>query len=208
MCLAESAGISVARARLIDSDGLPVALIRRFDRAPGGGRLMYVSAATMIGSRRDDPAPHAYTELVDALRVHGAAVQTDIEELWRRIAFSTLITNVDDHLQNHGFLHADRGKWRLAPAFDLNPFPARARELKTWISEDRGPEASVDALMSVAPYFRMPLDRAKAVLGEVERAVARWREQGRTIGMSEVELEQFVDAFEHGERRAARRVGE
>jgi len=24
--------------------------------------------------------------------------------------------------------------WRLAPAFDLNPFPDRVRELKTWVS--------------------------------------------------------------------------
>jgi hypothetical protein len=45
--------------------------------------------------------------------------------------------NVDDHVHNHGFLHQNHGHWRLAPAFDLNPFPERARELKTWISEDR-----------------------------------------------------------------------
>ena len=37
--------------------------------------------------------------------------------------------------------HASRGQWRLAPAFDLNPFPDRVRELKTWISEDTGREA-------------------------------------------------------------------
>src|SRR5690606_38212842 len=40
--LAREAGITVADTRLIDSDGLPVALIRRFDRPQAGGRLMYV----------------------------------------------------------------------------------------------------------------------------------------------------------------------
>ena len=65
----------------------------------------------------------------------------DIEEPWRRIAFSILTTNVDDHLLNHGFLHVGRGQWRLAPAFDVNPFPDRVRTLKTWISEESGPEA-------------------------------------------------------------------
>jgi serine/threonine-protein kinase HipA len=58
--------------------------------------------------------------------VHGAAVQADIEELWRCIAYSILITNVDDHLHNHGFLHVERGLWLLALAFDINPFPDSA----------------------------------------------------------------------------------
>jgi serine/threonine-protein kinase HipA len=204
--LAAAAGIDAAQAQLVDSDGAAVALIRRFDRPDGGGRLMYVSAATMLGAEPSDPGEHAYTEIVDALRQHGSQTQADIEELWRRIAFSILITNVDDHLMNHGFLHVDRGQWRLAPAFDINPFPERVRELKTWISEDAGPEASIDALMSVIAYFRIANARAKEILGQVEAAVARWREEGRALGMSEDELEQFVDAFEHGERAAARKL--
>ena len=138
--LAAIAGIDAAKGRLIDSDGVPVALIRRFDRAKAGGRLMYVSAATMLGADPSDPNAHTYTEIVETIRIHCSNAQTDIEELWRRIAFSILITNVDDHLLNHGFLHIDHGQWRLAPAFDVNPFPERLRELKTWISEETGPE--------------------------------------------------------------------
>jgi serine/threonine-protein kinase HipA len=87
MQLASAAGINVPPARLIDSDGVPVTLIRRFDRTDKG-RLMYISAATMLGVDIGDPAEHAYTEIVDAIRQHGADAQADIEELWRRIAFS------------------------------------------------------------------------------------------------------------------------
>ena len=206
MRLARRAGIDAADARLIESDGESIAVIRRFDRPPGGGRLMYVSAATMIGAERGDPGEHAYTELVDALRQNGATPSADIEELWRRIAFSILITNVDDHLMNHGFLHVERGLWRLAPAFDLNPFPERLRELKTWVSEDAGPEATIEALMSVAPYFRLTSARAKAILAEVERSVAAWHDEGRAIGMTEADLDSFADAFEHDERIAAQRT--
>jgi serine/threonine-protein kinase HipA len=204
--LARAAGIAAAQARLVDSDGAPVALIRRFDRRDGGGRLMYVSAATMLGVDAGNPSENSYTEIVDALRVHGASAQADIEELWRRMVFSVLITNVDDHLRNHGFLHVERGQWRLAPAFDLNPFPDRLRELKTWISEETGPEATVDALMSVIAYFRISPARAKTILSDVERAVAGWRHEGRAIAMTAIELDQFADAFEHAERAAARRV--
>lgn len=205
MRLAASAGLRVAQARLVDSDGTPVALIRRFDRTPGGGRIPYVSAATLLGVDPADGQEHFYTEIVDALRRHGAAAQADIEELWRRMAFSVLITNVDDHLRNHGFLHASRGQWRLAPAFDLNPFPDRARELKTWISPETGPEATVEALMAVLPYFRIPKPRARSILGEIERAVARWRETALELGMASAELDPFADAFDHAEREAARR---
>ncbi len=202
MKLATAAGIHAAKAQLIISDGAPVALIRRFDRRDDGGRVMYVSAATMLGVDAADPSEHMYTEIVDALRVHGAAAQLDIEELWRRIAFSILITNVDDHLCNHGFLHVEHGQWRLAPAFDLNPFPDRVRELKTWISEKTGPEATISALLSVAPYFRIPAGRAKEILTEVDGAVSTWRKMGSALGMTKVELDQFSAAFEHSERRA------
>lgn len=204
--LAHVARIRSAEARLVNSDSMPVALVRRFDRNAAGERAMYVSAATMLGVERTAPEEHAYTEIVDAIRIYGAEVQADIDELWRRMAFSILITNIDDHLLNHGFLHDGRGQWRLSPAFDINPAPERLRELKTWISEEAGPEASIENLMSVIAYFRIPLKRAKVILGEVEHAVSTWREEGRALGMSEIELEQFADAFEHPEREAARRL--
>ena len=201
--LARMAGIAAADARIVDSDGVPVALVYRFDRI-GDRRIPYISAATLIGADSTRPGEHAYTELVDGLRQHGADAKPDIEELWRRIAFSILITNVDDHLHNHGFLHVERGLWRLAPAFDINPFPDRGRELKTWISEETGPAASIDALISVAPYFRLPKSRARSVLSEVSAAVAQWNKVGRKLGMTSRELDPFEDAFEHPERDAAR----
>lgn len=202
LTLAADAGIRAAHGRLVSSEGIPVALVRRFDRVDGE-RLMYLSAATLMGASAGGHAEHTYAEMVDAIRVYGAAPQEDIEELWRRIAFSILITNVDDHLHNHGFLHVERETWRLAPAFDVNPFPDKLRELKTWVSEETGPAASVEALMSAVPYFGLKLDRARQVLGDVESAVAQWRTRGAELGMTEAELDEFVDAFEHDERRAA-----
>jgi serine/threonine-protein kinase HipA len=115
-----------------------------------------------------------------------------------------LINNVDDHLRNHGFLHVAHGQWRLAPAFDVNPFPDRTRELNTWIAEVTGPAATVGALMSTAPYCRLSLPVARGMLAEVERAVSRWRVVAREIGMTNAEQDQFADAFAHPERGAAR----
>ena len=197
--LARLAGINAADARLIYSENLPVALIRRFDRLPGGGRIPYCSAATMLGVSGDDTEHHTYTEIVDVIRIHGAAAQQDIEELWRRIAFSILINNVDDHLHNHGFLYAGNNHWRLSPAFDMNPFPDRARELKTWISEDTGPTASLAALRSAAPYFHIKKARANDLITGVQNIIATWRTVGADIGMTPAELNQFSEAFENHE---------
>ena len=209
--LADRAGITAAQARVVDSDGVPVALVRRFDRLRHEAtaeeqRLLYVSAATLLGIPPADSADHAYTEIADVIRQRSADAAADLEELWRRIAFSILITNVDDHLHNHGFLHVEGDLWRLSPAFDINPFPDRARELKTWISEDVGPDASVSALMSTARYFGLSRARATSVLTDVEHAVASWQELATRIGFSRDETEQFREAFEHPERRIAQRL--
>lgn len=208
--LARHARITVADARLVDSDGISVALIRRFDRVHDASlgedrRLLFVSAATLMAIPPGDNGEHAYTQIADVIRQRSPEAISDLEELWRRIAFSILINNVDDHLHNHGFLHVEGDLWRLSPAFDVNPFPDRARELKTWISEETGPEASIEALLSTARYFGMSSNRAVAILGDVERAVARWRMVAATLGLTEDEIDSFADAFEHEERAVAQR---
>lgn len=195
MTLAKRAGITAADVRLIDSDGIPVVLVRRFDRRIGGGRIGYCSAATMLGASSDGSEQSYYTQIVDAIRVYGLHAQRDIEELWRRIVFSVLINNVDDHLHNHGFLYAGNGLWNLSPAFDINPSPDRVRELKTWISEDTGPESSLAAAESVVPYFHIKPQRAKQIIAEVEAAVATWRDVASNLGMTAREISDYEEAF-------------
>lgn len=208
--LASRAGINAAHARLVDSDGVDVALVRRFDRVRDSTtledrRLLFVSAATLMGLAPGDAGEHTYTEMADVIRQRSAEAAADLEELWRRIAFSVLITNVDDHLHNHGFLHVEGALWRLSPAFDVNPFPDRVRELKTWISEDAGPAASVEALMDIARYFGLTSPQAIRVLREVEHAVAMWQDEAARLGFTEDEIASFADAFEHEERVVAQR---
>ena len=127
----------------------------------------------------------SYTEIADVIRAHGHAPTQDTQQLWRRLVFNLLITNVDDHLQNHGFLHVARGLWRLAPAFDLNPFPDTHRESKTWLAEQDGPITDLPMLLARSAYFGFDTDRALAVLGEVYAAISKWRQValGPTVGL-------------------------
>jgi len=205
--LARKAGIEASDARIVLSDGIPVALVRRFDRHDGG-RIPYLSAASMLQASREED--HAYTEIAERILVVSDAPRRDLAELWRRIVFSMLITNVDDHLQNHGFLHVGHGQWRLAPAFDINPMPDKDRELKTWLTEDSGPSGSIEEALGAARHFHLTRPQALDVLASVYRAVLNWRDDARTphVGMTAREVAEFEPAFEHTELAAAKRLVE
>jgi serine/threonine-protein kinase HipA len=201
--LAQLAGIDAAPARIVSLADVPIAVIRRFDRDDEDGRIPYQSAATLLQASREED--RSYTEIADAIRAHGHAPTRDLQELWRRLVFNLLITNVDDHLQNHGFLHVEQGLWRLAPAFDINPFPDRERESKTWLSEEDGPITDIHMLLARAPYFALDKEQALAVLAEVHAAVSGWRRIARSagVGLRAQELDGFAAAFEHGQMDAA-----
>lgn len=91
---------------------------------------------SMLGAK--DNEMHSYLEMVDALWMYGANSHDSMTELWRCIVFTVLISNVDDHLRNHGFLYTGNEGWQLSPAYDLNPTPIdiRPRVLSTAIDRD------------------------------------------------------------------------
>lgn len=203
--LAAAAGIDAAQARIIYSDGAPVALIRRFDRTTGG-RIPYLSAASLLQASREEE--HAYSEIAERILSVSPDARRDLAELWRRIVFNMLITNVDDHLNNHGFLHTGHGQWRLAPAFDLNPFPDKGRDPKTWLTEETGPTGRIEDAMNVAGYFHLTDEEALRILREVHGSVSQWRRVARdtSVGMTAGEAAVFEAAFEHGEAQRARQL--
>jgi serine/threonine-protein kinase HipA len=204
--LAAAAGITVADSRIVMSDDVAVAVVRRFDRPKGSGRIPYLSAGSMLqASRADD---HAYTQIADVIKTRCVNPASDLEELWRRLAFNLLITNVDDHVQNHGFLHVEHGQWRLAPAFDINPFPDKDPELKLWLTGDSGPVDSINDVMHAASYFWLSEADARRVLNEVCAAILNWKAIAKSapVGMSSDDLDAFAPALENEQMRVAMKL--
>ena len=193
--LAERAGISTPNHELLEVAGKPVLLSQRFDRS-GSTRIPFLSAMAMMGAK--DGEPSSYPEMVDTLAAHGAQAKTDAHALYRRVVFNVLISNVDDHLRNHGFLRFRRGGWTLAPAYDLNPVPTdlKARVLTTNINLDEG-TCSVDLLEESSEYFGLTLDKARVIIGEVARATALWRDIAKEAGARPAEISRMASAFEH-----------
>jgi serine/threonine-protein kinase HipA len=204
LTLMERAALHPAACRLVVLDGTPMAVIRRFDRQPNGERLHYLSMGSVLQARRDED--HAYTEIADALRQISATPTDDVRLLWKRLVFNLLVNNVDDHLWNMGVLYAGDGKWRLAPAFDVNPFPDRARESKTWLSEDSGPITHLEQLLGACGYFGYARAAAEDAVAQIGSVLAGWRDVATStrVGLSEGEAEDFAPAFEHGDALLAR----
>lgn len=193
--LARRAGIDTPDFRIETIAGRAVLILRRFDRR-GDVRVPFLSAMSMIGA--DDNESHSYLELMDALRQCGAAPAVDGVELWRRIVFSVMISNTDDHLRNHGFLYAGQDGWRLSPVYDVNPVPASVKErvLTTMISENDA-TASLDLALSVAAEFGLRRKDAAVVATEVGAAVAQWRAVAAQVGIRKADIDRMASAFEH-----------
>jgi len=189
--LAQRAGLRVPPRHLVSIGDDPVLIIERFDRE-GDRRIPYISAMTMLGSTNG--MENDYIELAEAIGDHGSDVAVDLDELWRRIAFSVLINNTDDHMRNHGFLFNENG-WKLAPIFDVNPNPNMDAERITGIGGTTASTDSYEALMGAAATFRMESRAATEAWDKIRRAISHWEPIARSNGISKAEIRRFEPAL-------------
>lgn len=194
-CLAKRAGIDVPAARLERfGSAHNTFLSRRFDRTDSGERLHFASAMTLLERSEGDDAQTgaSYLEMVELLIRLGANTRHDLEQLWRRIVFFVCVSNVDDHLRNHGFILTQKG-WSLSPAFDVNPNPD-GDGLKLNISETDNAQ-DLDLALDVAEVFRVGPQRATQIVDEVAGAVRSWREIASGKGLAKRSQEKMARAF-------------
>jgi serine/threonine-protein kinase HipA len=204
LALARQAGITVADHRLVGIGDKHVSIITRFDRK-GAHRIPFLSGQSLLAPPPDEPG--AYTFLADGIRQFGHVTAAELRELWRRLVFSLLASNYDDHLRNHGFLMRAPGRWALSPAYDLNPVPEieRTQTPRTAISEARE-EPTMAAALAAASRFGLSQTSAKSILGEVVAAVLGWRKIGRKLRLKANTLDAYSTAFDHPLLKEARRL--
>lgn len=211
--LARRAGIPVMTNRVEVVAERDVLIVRRFDRMmamPDRHRIVeqrvpFLSAMSMLDAA--DRESHSYLEIAEALRRYGADTGRDLADLWRRMVFNVLISNLDDHLRNHGFLYAGANGWRLSPAYDLNPVPLdiKARFLTTTITADEDASASIELALAVSRDFGVREKEARTVVRDVADAVQQWRHVASGFQLTTTECDRMASAFEHEDAVAARR---
>jgi serine/threonine-protein kinase HipA len=193
--LAIRAGINMAEAMVREfTSQYHTYLIKRFDRTSKGERIHFASALTMLGFNDGTHAADgaSYLQLAKFIMQHGANVDHDLEELWRRIVFSICVSNTDDHLRNHGFLHTDKG-WILSPAFDINPNES-GTGLSLNISENDN-SLDLNLALEVAEYFRLNIKRAKEIIEISIKSVRDWRLIAKKIDIPKEEQDMMSPAF-------------
>src|SRR5450759_1376859 len=200
--LALECGISTAESRIATIAGKDVLLIKRFDREKtpkGYTRARMISGLTLL---RADEAPAmrerwSYVILVEEMRRIVAEPKKDARELFRRVCFNALISNIDDHPRNHAFIAKDED-WKLSPAYDLTPAPLVAQERRDLAMQcgDMGRYANAKNILSQHARFLLKEDEATIIVGDMkDQVAATWYETVRACSVSESDAETIRRAF-------------
>jgi serine/threonine-protein kinase HipA len=200
--LARNCGITTAESRVVTVGGRDVLLVKRFDREKsknGYLRARMVSGLTLL---RAEELPAArdnwsYVLLAEEVRRASAQADADANELFKRMCFNALISNIDDHPRNHAVIAKNR-EWRLSPAYDLTPaapISVERRDLAMAIG-DAGRFANAENILSQCQRFLVKRDQAEALVKEMAKQVkSTWYQVARGAGVSEAHCELISGAF-------------
>lgn len=200
LVLAKKSGISTAESRIVQVGGKDVLLVHRFDRfktEKGYARARMISGLTLLQADEDDRDRWSYISLGEEIRRLVANPSKDAPELFRRICFNALISNIDDHPRNHALVAKER-EWNLSPAYDLMPSPVIAQERRdlAMTCGDKGRFACASNILSQHTRFLLgPVD-AQTIVENMRRQVsATWYDVARAEGVSEKDAEAIRSAF-------------
>jgi len=118
-------------------------------------------------------------------------------ELFRRMCFNALISNIDDHPRNHAVI-ARAADWSLSPAYDLTPSVPMSLERRDLAMEcgDAGRIANLGNLLSQNARFLLDDDEARRIATSMAAQVrASWYGIARAAGVTERDCARVAPAF-------------
>lgn len=193
--LAVEAGIDAASTQTVTSgDKYHILLSKRFDRTDDGKRIHFASAMTMLGFTDGDNAGtgKGYLDIVDFIVQSCTDVESNLKELYRRVAFNICVGNTDDHFRNHGFLLTPKG-WTLAPAYDMNP---TLNEYQSLLISSSSNESNLKYLLDACEAYMIERKTAVEIIKEVVNAFAVWKQLAIRLQIPKPEMDMFSSRFE------------
>lgn len=190
--LASMAGIDVPVAKIVNLSGdHHTFCVKRFDRKDNR-RGFYASAMTLL--KRSESEGSSYLDIAQFVMTGGAKshVSSDLEQIFRRVAFNVAVGNRDDHLRNHGFLLTQNG-WRPSPAFDINPNIDKGEHVLNLDDVDNRP--SMATVFSTAALYELSENNAEKIIEEIIGVVENWKAIAKTVGVSNAEIELMESSF-------------
>jgi serine/threonine-protein kinase HipA len=192
--MARAAGVDVAPTLLIPASAGPgYFATQRFDRAANNARVHMLSVAAIIEADWSEPAIE-YVNLISLVdhitRDHAAA-----EQMFRRMVFNVLAANPDDHTKQHSFLRTRDGEWTLAPAYDLTLSSGPNGEHYLAVN-GKGKNITIDDVLVVAREASIKPARARAIVDEVQAAIADFPAHARAYDVTAATIAAFGRATE------------
>jgi len=112
-------GIEMTKCRLHNEGGRNHFMTKRFDRTANGGKIHMQSLGALAHYDYKQPDSYSYEQAIQVIQRLNLTRQ-DIIQMFLRAVFNVIGRNCDDHVKNIAFLMDRRGKWYLAPAFDIS----------------------------------------------------------------------------------------
>lgn len=181
MALAARTGLNAAPVALARTAGKWALLVERFDRTPGSPqRRAVVSALTILGLGEMFARYASYADLAQVIRERFTAPQATLRELFSRITFNILVSNLDDHARNHAAFW-DGEQLTLTPAYDICPQQrsGRTAQQAMVIGDERdGFKASeVAGCVSRARLYQLSEREAREIVDhQIDTIVRAWHE--------------------------------
>ncbi len=202
LVLARMCGIHTSESCIVTIGNQAVLLVKRFDRDKiqnGYTRARMISALTLLRAEDSHRSRDkwSYVLLVEELRRISDRPIEDAHELFKRMSFNALTSNLDDHPRNHAFI-ARAKDWRLSPAYDLTPTAPLSLERRDLAMScgDAGRFANVQNIISQSGRFLLTKDQAQNIIQEMEEIVRQnWYSIMRSVGVSERDCELLSGAF-------------
>ncbi|MGV7219199.1 type II toxin-antitoxin system HipA family toxin [Bradyrhizobium sp. UFLA05-112] len=129
--LAKACGLRVVESRIISIGAKDVSrqALRSHEDGQGITRSRMISGLTVL--RADEAVEMrdrwSYVLMAEEMRRVTEEPERDAKELFRRMTFNALTSNLHDHLRNHALVAKER-TWQLSPAYDLTPSPVISQE--------------------------------------------------------------------------------
>lgn len=168
--MAIACGITMEDCSLFNIGGTNHFITRRFDRC--NGEKVHTQTLAAI-----NPDADSYEELFSTCRQLNLT-ESEMLELFRRLVFNVMSNNTDDHNKNLSFMLQKRGRWRLAPAYDLtfifNPEGTGAQSERCLSLFGKTDDITMDDLLEFAKTN--DIRNAKTIIDKVADSLSRFPE--------------------------------
>ena len=195
--MAKDAGITMMPCRLFEENGRRHFMTKRFDRTDDGVKLHMQSLAALAHYDFNMAGAYGYEQAIMVMGELGLD-RDAIKQQFLRMVFNIVARNQDDHVKNIAFLMDRKGHWSLSPAFDVtysfNPSGDWTSAHQMTVNGKRDGFEMRD-FESCGTLARLKQGEVKAMVGEIQAVVSRWRDYADEVGVHPEQREKIQRAL-------------